>query len=61
MSEGKKLWAFVNIHWVCTFIVWRQKEAMHYTSAKMSISLLIFKRIKGGRDENVSTLPYNEL
>ena len=21
----------------------------------------IFKRIKGGRDENVSTLPYNEL
>ena len=29
---------------------------MYYTSAKISISLLIFKRIKGGRDETVSTL-----
>ena len=38
-----------------------KKEALYYTSAKINISLLIFKRIKGGLDENVSTLPYNEL
>ena len=32
----------------------------YYTSHKISISILIFKRIKGGRDENVSTLQYHE-
>ena len=34
---------------------------MYYALAKISISLLIFKRIKGGRDENVNTLQYHEL
>ena len=36
----------------------RQTEAVYL--GKISISLLILKRIKGGRDKNVSTLQYHE-
>ena len=40
----------------------KRRQCTNNTSAKMSISLLIFNRIiKGGRDANVSTLQYHEL
>ena len=61
MSLAKKC----RLLWTYTGFVFNRvetkKEAVYYTSAKISISVLIFKRIKGGRDENVSKLPFNEL
>ena len=56
---SKKVQAFVNTGFVFKRV--ETKGGSVFTSAKISISLLIFKRKKGGRDENVSTLPYNEL
>ena len=35
-------------------------SALYFSQDKHKLAY-IFKRIKGGRDENVSTLPYNEL
>ena len=50
--------------WTCTGFVFNRVETkggnVLYFS-QISISLLIFKRIKGGRDENVSTLQCHEL